>query len=468
MDADRERYALTWAGKHAAGCLAETPPRVQLAAAGGGPPPDLTSGHAFIEGDNLDALKLLQTTHRRRVKLIYIDPPYNTGNAALPYADNFARARAPGRTVLEGAGSDPAAGAIGSSGPDRAHAAWLSFLYPRLILARRLLREDGLIAVSIDDHEVHRLRLLLDEVFGEDSFIAQITVVSNPRGRQAERLVATVHEYLLLYAKRIDRCAVGGLALTADQLREFKHRDAAGRRYRLLGLRQRGSASRRADRPRLFFPLFIDPASGRVSVDPGPAFPIAVVPRKSTGAEGRWMWSAETVQANRNRVEARLIARRGEWDIFVRDYLDRPTGDQRRRKPRTVWDDRAFNYQNGTRELKEILGADVYQYPKPVALIRRVIEVAGDPEAIVLDFFAGSATTAQAVLELNQADGGDRRFLCVQSPEPTGHPDFPTIADLARERIRRVAARLSRDVPETDRCQRSAAENSVMFLRLDQ
>lgn len=445
VDDRPERYTFTWAGKADAAALAASPPRTGLVGDAAAPAGTLAGSHLFCEGDNLDALKLLRPCLAGAVKLIYIDPPYNTGSADLAYSDSFGRSSGRWAGRPNGGDSPDAAGCAGSGRPspaDRGHAAWLSLLYPRLILARQLLRDDGLIAVSIDDHEVHRLRLLLDEVFGEDNFLAQITVLSNPRGRQAERHFATVHEYLLIYSRDAARCAVGGLALTEDQAREFKYQDAAGRRYRLLGLRQRGSASRREDRPRLFYPVHVDPASGRVSVDPDPAFPVAVLPRKSTSADGRWMWSAEKVRAEIDRVEARPIARRGAWDVFVRDYLDLDAGDRRRRKARTIWDDPGFNYQHGTRELKVLIGAEAYRYPKPVALIRRLIDLAGDPEAIVLDFFAGSGTTAQAVLEANRDDGGRRRFVCVQSAEPIGHPSFPTIADVARARIRRVLDRI--------------------------
>lgn len=470
-----ERYSFSWAGKRAAATLVDAPPIARLIGDPGGPAGDLATGHLFVEGDNLEALKLLRPSQADRVKLVYIDPPYNTGSADLPYADSFGggagtrTGRSPGQGLLS-KGLPVGIARTGTADPpgtaDRAHAAWLSLLYPRLILARRLLRADGLIAVSIDDHEVHRLRLLLDEVFGEGNFVAQITVQSNPRGRQAERFLATVHEYLLIYAKDADRIQIGGFALTEDQVREFKHQDATGRRYRLLGLRQRGSASRREDRPRLFYPIFVDPDSGRISVDPDPAFPIAVLPRKSTGADGRWMWSAEKVRAEIDRVEARLIARRGEWDVFVRDYLDLAAGDRRRRKARTIWDDPAFNYQHGTRELKALIGADVYRYPKPVALIRHVIDLAGDPEATVLDFFAGSATTAQAVLEANRSDGGRRRFVCVQSADPTGYPAYPTIADVARERIRRVLARLNAAGPGSVNPGCRPTDNGVTFLKV--
>jgi adenine-specific DNA-methyltransferase len=327
-------------------------------------------------------------------------------------------------------------------------------MYPRLFLARQLLREDGVIFVSIDDHEVHNLRLLMNEVFGEENFIAQITIQSNPRGRQAERFVATVHEHVLVYARSTEQCVIRGAELTQEQIKEFKYQDETGRKYRLLGLRQRGSASRREDRPHMFFPLYVDPITSRASVTKSDQFSIEVLPKKSTGEDGRWMWGKETVQGNLDRIEARLIAPREEWDIFVRDYLVTDEGEKRERKFKTIWDDKALNYQNGTRELKEIFNTDqtLVEYPKPTYLLKQVIVMAGGgPEDIYLDFFAGSCTVAQAALELNREDDGNRRFIMVQLPEPTseGSPakqaGYENIAAIGKERIRRVIAQMQRE-----------------------
>lgn len=369
------------------------------------------SKNIIVEGDNLDALKILSPSMAEKVHAVYIDPPYNTGNGFV-YRDR------------------------------REHATWLSMMLPRLLLARDLMRDDAAIFVSIDDHEIDKLRLLLAEVFGEENFVAQICVRSNPRGRQADKHFATVHEYLVVYAKDHSRCDLQGLDLTDEQLGEFDGVDESGRRYRLLGLRQRGAASLREDRPAMHYPIYVEPATGIISLEKNTDTAVAVLPKKSTGQAGRWMWGKQKARESLALMEARLIARRNEWDIYVRDYLDDDGGNCRKRKVKTIWDEKELNYQNGKRQLKELLGEAPVDYPKPTGLLRKIIAMVADKQATFLDFFAGSGTLAHAVIEANTADGGTRNFALIQLPETTDNPRFPTIADICRERVAKVAARM--------------------------
>jgi adenine-specific DNA-methyltransferase len=198
----------------------------------------------------MEVLKLLQKSYAGRVKLIFIDPPYNTGNDFV-YPDDYSESL---ESYLKRTGQMGEGGELLVSNPKsggRFHSNWLNLMFPRLRLARNLLHEEGVIFVSIDDNEINNLRLLMNEVFGEENFITQITVQSNPRGRQSERFVATVHEYVLVYAKNTDQCVIQGASLSETQLKEYKYKDDQGQMYRLLGLRQRGSASRREDRPQM-------------------------------------------------------------------------------------------------------------------------------------------------------------------------------------------------------------------------
>jgi len=447
IDDRPERYTFSWAGKRDAIRVLQAPSRATLV-----PCPEESidfknTQNLFIEGDNLEVLKLLFKPYFGRVKMIYIDPPYNTGNDFV-YRDNYAD---PLDSYLKLTGQKASNGDILTSNPEtsgRFHSTWLSMIYPRLFLARQLLSDDGVVVVSIDDHEVSNLRLLMEEVFGSDNFVGQITVQSNPRGRQAERFFATVHEYLLVFAKNVDDCILGGAALTENQLKEFKYEDHAGRKYRLLGLRQRGSASLRSQRPQMYYPLYVQPSTASVSTEPTPGYDIEVLPMKPTGEEGRWMWSKNKVHADLSIVEAHLVAGRNEWDIFVRDYLDLESGETRTRKFKTIWAEKKLNYQNGTEEVKALLGGPAYEYPKPTALLKQVLAIADESDALCLDFFAGSCTTAHAVMALNREDGANRRFIMVQLPEPTPE-DSParqmglnTIAEIGKERIRRVIKRM--------------------------
>lgn len=450
VDGKPERYTFTWAGKKDAIRLLQIPSRASLLPLKDESIDFNRTRNIFIEGDSLEVLKLLWKPYFGKIKMIYIDPPYNTGNDLI-YNDNYTD---PLASYLLYTGQKDVEGNLLVSNPDtsgRFHSAWLSFLYPRLFFARQLLRNDGVIFVSIDDNEVHNLRLLMNEVFGEENFITQITVQSNPRGRQAERFVATVHEYLLIYSKDVDHCKLSGSSLTDEQIKEFKYQDKDGRKYRLLGLRQRGSASRREDRPHMYYPLYVDPESGEVSTDKDSRFTVEVLPKKSTGADGRWMWAKEKVQKEINKIKAHLISRRDEWDIFVKDYLDSEEGKERTRKLKTIWSDKALNYQIGTQEVKALLGEGIYEFPKPTALLCEIVTMTGDKNAICLDFFAGSCTTAQAVLEMNRRDGGNREFIMVQLPEPTPEDSidrkagYDTIAEIGKERIRRVIAKLNKE-----------------------
>jgi adenine-specific DNA-methyltransferase len=401
---------IIWAGKPEAAALAASPSECRLVKC---TEKSITirSQNTIIEGDNLDALKLLRPRLAEKVGAIYIDPPYNTGNGFV-YRDR------------------------------RDHAGWLSMMLPRLALARELMREDAAIFVSIDDHEIDKLRLLMSEIFGEENFVAQICVQSNPRGRQADKHFATVHEYLVVYAKDHRRCKLQGMDLTEDQLDEFDGVDDEGRRYRLLGLRQRGAASLREDRPAMHYPIYVEPESGQVALAPHCESAVAVYPKKSTGQAGRWMWGKQKAQESLSLMEARMIARRNEWDIFIRDYVDDADGNCRKRKVKTIWDEKELNYQNGKRQLKQLLGEAPVDYPKPTGLLRKIIAMVEDKEAIFLDFFAGSGTLAHAVIEANIDDGGNRKFVLIQLPETTVNPRFPTIADICRERVSKVISSL--------------------------
>jgi len=460
VDEREEKYGLNWHGKRRARQLALTPSTGTLRPC----PEDSvdwdTTRNLIIEGDNLEVLKLLQKSYAGKVKLIYIDPPYNTGKDFV-YPDNFQDNI---KNYLELTGQVDSNGNKMSSNTEasgRFHTDWLNMMYPRLKLARNLLREDGVLVISIDDNEIERLRAACAEIFGEENFAAQICVQSNPRGRQSDTFFATVHEYLLMYACSGESCAIGGAVLTDEQKAEFNLTDSAGTSYRLLGLRQRGSASLREDRPDMFFPLYVNPQTLKVSLEQAPGFTEKVLPRKSTGQDGRWMWGKDKCQRDIHLLVPRLIERRSEFDVFVMDYLEKG-GEERSRKFKTIWDDKKLNTQNGTQEVKDLLGCAAMSFPKPVALLLDILQLGSDDGDLVLDFFAGSGTTGHAVMAQNAADGGSRRYILVQLPEPLdpenkdqktaadycdklGKPR--TIAEITKERLRRAGKKLQEENP---------------------
>jgi len=445
VEGPQERYQLDWPGKRAAAFAANAPIAKTLRPVREESVDFDTTKNLFIEGDNLDALKLLQESYLGKVKLIYIDPPYNTGNDFV-YEDDFAESSA---DYLKRSGQKSESGERLVANPEskgRFHSDWLSMMYPRLKLARSLLSPEGVFAASIDSHETHNLRKLCDEVFGERNFIAEAIVVASPRGRQSDSFLAGVHDSLLIYARDRSSAVVGGRPLDDEQRGEFKLNDPELGPYRLLGLRQRGTASKRSDRPDMYFPIYVSPGGGQVSLERHENW-AEVLPRKSDGTDGRWAWGKERCERMKHLLVARWIDRRGEFDIFTKDLLFRG-GAERVRKFKTLWDASSFDNQNGTQETKALLEGDFMSYPKPVALLREVCLLGAPDGGIVVDLFAGSGTTAHAVLEASAADGNPRTFLMVQMDEPLPEGSagrragYITIAEMSRERIRRAAKKI--------------------------
>ena len=457
VDGD-EAYEFTWVGKKAAIVEANKPIRNTLRPCVAESKDWDTTENLYIEGDNLEVLKLLQESYLGKVKMIYIDPPYNTGNDFI-YADDFMRSQEEENAQMGMYDEDENRLFKNTDTNGRFHSDWCSMIYSRLMLARNLLTDDGAIAISIDDNEIDNLGEICDEVFGSQNFVSKIIVQNNPRGRQSDSFVATVHEYLLCYAKDSTKCLVNGTPLTEDQKAEYCYSDGNGA-YRLLGLRQRGVASLREDRPDMFFPIYVDPTTQEVSLDFHDGW-LTVVPKKSDGRDGRWMWGKQKCIADKSRLVARMIERRSEYDIFVKDYLVRENG-QRTRKYKTVWDDKCINNQVGTQEVKKLLDGEYMSFPKSCAYIQMICQMLSSSSGIVLDFFSGSATTAHAVMQLNAEDGGHRKFIMVQLPEKCDETSeaykagYKNICEIGKERIRRAGEKIQeknselKDIPLLD------------------
>ena len=449
VDGD-EAYEFTWVGKKAAIVEANKPIRKTLRPCVAESKDWDTTENLYIEGDNLEVLKLLQESYLGKVKMIYIDPPYNTGNDFI-YADDFMRSQEEENAQMGMYDEDENRLFKNTDTNGRFHSDWCSMIYSRLMLARNLLTDDGAIAISIDDNEIDNLGEICDEVFGSQNFVSKIIVQNNPRGRQSDSFVATVHEYLLCYAKDSTKCLVNGTPLTEDQIAEYCYSDGNGA-YRLLGLRQRGVASLREDRPDMFFPIYVDPTTQEVSLDFHDGW-LTVVPKKTDGRDGRWMWGKQKCIADKSRLVARMIERRSEYDIFVKDYLVRENG-QRTRKYKTIWDDKCINNQVGTQEVKKLLDGEYMSFPKSCAYIQMICQMLSSSSGIVLDFFSGSATTAHAVMQLNAEDGGHRKFIMVQLPEKCDEESeaykagYKNICEIGKERIRRAGEKLKQTLEE--------------------
>lgn len=439
VDPGPERFGLTWPGKAECMRVIQEPSIGTLV-----PRPDEsvdwdTTQNVIIEGENLEVLKLLQKAYYGKVKLIYIDPPYNTGKEFI-YPDNFKEGLA---DYLRYSGQIDEEGFKLSANAEtdgRYHSKWLSMIYPRLFLARNLLSEGGVIFVSIDDHEMHNLRAVMNEIFGEENFLGCVTVISNLKGRSDDRYFATAHNYLLAFQRGAFQPR--GVPLPDSYFDDYPETDANGRAYRLQGLRKRGSNARREDRPSMFYPFYADPATGEVALAPSESKEAKILPVLSDGSDGRWRWGRATATTRLEELRARQVGPDKRWDVFQIDWADRD-GAEKRVTPKTVWMGSEFANETGTLEVKSLLGKGVFDNPKPTGLIRQILEYSVGPDDLVLDFFAGSGTVGQAVLEANEEDAGRRQFVLIQLPEEMSAQGYTSIAEVTRARVERAAAVVS-------------------------
>jgi adenine-specific DNA-methyltransferase len=416
-DAAAEHFGLFWPGKRAARRLAVMPSRGTLAPVPGEGVNEGSTRNLLIEGENLEVLKLLQKSYAGLVKMIYIDPPYNTGNDFV-YKDDY---KDPLKDYLRKTGQVDDKGislTTNTRAEGRFHSNWLSMITSRLLLARQLLREDGFIFVSIDDNEVHNLRHVLAEVFGEEAFVA--TFIWHRRqvpDSRNESKASSDHEYVVCF-----RRSNTPLRGNDRDLAQFANPDGDARgpwtSTDLTGL------ATREQRPNLHYTI-VDPATLR-SYDP-------------PGARG---WAI-----SRDKFEGYITEKKILWPTRPdgRPRLKRFASDAQSERTSMSSMLQVGYTQEGTKELQDIFGEKVFQFPKPSSLIQEFVRQATDGQDIVLDFFAGSCTTAHAVWRQNQTDGGSRRFICVQLQERLADGPFETITDVGKERLRRVGKRLSEE-----------------------
>ena len=417
---DREKYEFRWKGKQEAMQLAGKRSAGTLRPCPGESVDWENTRNLYIEGDNLEVLKLLQTSYYRRVKMIYIDPPYNTGNDFV-YNDDFADPLARYREVTQ---------QTTKSNPEtmgRFHTNWLNMMYPRLRLAANLLRDDGVIFISVDDCEARNLRYLCDEIFGEESFVAQI-IWQKRTSPDARKKISAGHEYVLMYIKDI-RCldeALQLLSLSEKDTANFKNPDNDPR-----GPWVSSDFTAQGYRPNQMYKI----------VTPGGT--------EYTPAEGRCWKNIESVFLQQVAEGRMWFGADGKGVPRRKTYLNERSG----KNMWTWWPNSEVGHtQEATQELKGIFGleAPMFDFPKPSRLIKRMLQIATNPNDgdIVLDFFSGSATTAHAVMQLNAEDGGNRRFICVQLPEVTDEKSeaakagYANICEIGKERIRRAGAKI--------------------------
>ncbi|MCQ2614416.1 site-specific DNA-methyltransferase [Helicobacter pylori] len=430
---DISGYELTWTGKGLANALYSEPCQKQLKLQEIFTPQTSANKHpnnAIIIGDNLDALKLLKSAYSEKIKMIYIDPPYNTKNDDFIYPDNFRQdyqkiLREVGLMEIDENGKETESESLKffkNTQGSGTHSGWLSFMLPRLKLARDLLKEDGVIFISIDDNECANLKILCDEIFGEDNFVGDFIKQSKVGGGSDSKFIVKEHEYCLVYAKNIN--------LTNEMF--LKHDDDYLKRYKEID-----------DKGRFFWDTF----SRRGLTNP---IIYEIKAPDGTLIKDGWIRSEETFKKNYQDGEVRIIKIKDKWSVQFKQYLN-----LNGRKPRSMTTDFGGSIE-GKNDIINLFNSDkIFSYPKSIKFISTLLKIATNEGDIILDFFAGSGTTAHAVMELNAEDKGNREFILVQIDEQIKEDksayDFcknvlksakPIISDITIERVKRAAQKI--------------------------
>ena len=454
---DKEGYELKFLGKNYARFLTSTETETVIV-------PNIkhneeeinkNSKNLYIIGDNLDALKHLLNSYSGKIKCIYIDPPYNTGSDGFVYNDNF-EYTAENISEKMGIELEEAQRIIDMRGKST-HSAWLTFMYPRLVLARDLLREDGSIFISIDDNEQANLKMVCDEIFGEENFIVQCVVEKSKNGLGDKKGFSLNHDYLFGYQKT-ENTVFQGISPSLEYLKKFDKKDNHGK-YKMDGiLMKKGEGSKREDAPTLYFPLYYSLKSGEVFLEYKEGLEERY-PYKSDGSEGRWTWGKEKIRNENYKLFAS-----SNGTIYIKDYFEKG----RRERLKSILRDKNYLNNKATNEVKELFSnKKIFDTPKPKELIKHLVDNSTDYNDTILDFFSGSATTAHAVMQLNAEDGGNRKYIMVQLPEKTYEEKinkegeiifkakkgseaaykagYKTIGEIGIERIKRAAKKIKEE-----------------------
>lgn len=453
-----EAYEFTWVGKKAAIVETNKPIRRTLRPCVEKSENWDTTRNIYIEGDNLEALKLLQESYLNSIKMIYIDPPYNTGHDFV-YPDSFIMGD---DEYNEGTGYFDEDGNINFKRENNAslaryHSDWCSMIYSRLMLSRTLLREDGVIFISIDENEVTNAKKIAEEIFGAENCLGIISNTNNPKGRSDDKFIATAHEYILVYSKNIQKVEWFGFEPTEEITKRYNKVDENGKKYREIDLRKTGENDLREDRPNLFYYFYYNEVSGEFYPSRDDVTRegfIQIKPQREDGKEGNWRWGLDTAEIQISELVPKFMPSRKVWGIMQKDYLE----GRALVKPTTSWTFKDVNSERGTEEFVG-LGFDkrVFPKPKPVGTIKRCIKLCSNSDDdIILDFFGGSSTTAQAVMEKNAEDGLSRQFIIIQVKEEIEEKKeaykegYRFITEIGQERIRRVCNKFKDDEKKLD------------------
>ena len=435
LELSKESYSLNWLGKSYARLLANEVPRTLLKEdkVHNAKEANKTSENLLIKGDNLEVLKHLSNAYAESVKMIYIDPPYNTGGDGFVYDDDrkFSKEEL---AKLAGIDEDEAKRILEfTSSKSNSHSAWLTFMYPRLYVARELLREDGMIFISIDENEIAQLKMLCNEIFGEENFVEEIIWKKRYGGGAKEKYLVTLHEYVLVYSKNIENIPNIFVPLSEESIkRYYKSKDT--------NFEQRG-------------PYRTHPLEAGKAVDERLNLVYNIVAPDNTVIKPKrqWYWQKDRVdEAIKNNELEFKKDKQGFWTVHTKQYLKNDDGSIREAKVFSIIDD--VYSQHGTNEIIDMFGnAKIFSYPKPINLLNKLLHIgigSNNKNDVILDFFAGSGTTAHAVMALNAQDGGNRKFITVQLPEKTDEKSeafkagYESIFDITKARIEKASEKL--------------------------
>jgi adenine-specific DNA-methyltransferase len=433
-DNRRERYGMDWPGKRDCLRLIQEPSRATLKPCRDESVEFDKTENLFIEGDNLEVLKLLQKAYYGKVKMIYIDPPYNTGKEFI-YPDNFSESLETYLSYAGLSGDDGKKFSTNSANEGRFHTKWLNMMFPRLYLARNLLRDDGVIFISIDDNEVENLRFLCNEIFGEENYLGLISRATGTRMGSGSRGIAKELDYILVFSRNTNY-GLSRLPTSEDDEAIYNEKDARGK-YLLRSLRRTGGENRREDRPTMFYAV--------KSPDGEDVFPLA-----PEGWESRWVCSYETYLSllEDDMIEWKLVEKAGvkKWQVYQKHYLSEDG-----RECSDLWSKEDGN-KKATREVNALFGGNkVFDHPKPIGLLKKIIALSSDNGDIVLDFFAGTSSLGHAVSEYNCQNNKNIKYVLVQLPEEIDPNSvaaglgIKTVADIGKRRLRLAAENLNKE-----------------------
>jgi len=448
VEDSNERYNFTWNGKGRALRLSQTPSLGTLRPCKEESKDWDSTRNLYIEGDNLEVLKLLQKSYYGKVKMIYIDPPYNTGNDII-YKNDFHDSLEYYKAYTGQIDKDGFQKTTNTETSGRYHTDWLNMMYPRLRLARNLLSNDGFIVIAIDHNELDNLIKICDEIYGSENKIGIVTVVHKPEGRNQEKFFGTSNEFALFYAKNKTEANFRNVILNIEKADEYKYEDEKGKYKKKNFIRLAdGKYATREAKPNFWYPIYVSEDLKDISISKKPGYH-AVYPIIDNGVERTWKTLPETFM--KLYESGQIMAEKENSKIIIYEKM------REKEVIKTHWIRKEYHaYHFGTKILDQLLGNKTFDFPKSVYLIIDILKLTTSSNDIILDFFSGSATTAHAVMQLNAEDGGNRKFIMVQLPEPTDEKSeaykagYKNICEIGKERIRRAGEKIKEEYKDKE------------------